>query len=673
MNFKAIIKYFNFFDLVNFYRYDLSDIILTKKKKKHKALLTNSYKSDFLLKRFFKNSLKYDTIMENFFSKDLFAFSNKNVKIEIVNLLNKKSNFIETYLKKANDILGNRFTIFEKQYKFNSKIEWNYSFFKNYYWPRYLASDIEVHPNREIDVLYVWMFNRHYYLINLSLAYYLTGNEKYSKHFKYLIIDWINNNPPLYGINWYSALEISMRLVSWIFSLYFLKDSDEINNLSFFKIVFKSMFEHVYYLKQFYSRRSKNHTVGELFGICLFSSIFNSNRKIKFWKAKFFRLMRKQISLQTRLDGTNIEQSINYHRFVLEFFTLFLLLDPKNTNTFQRNTIEKMYEFLLNTIKPNQNYPHVGDSDEGNAFFLTDYSNNRFRELMNIGSLLFNRSDFKFLSEEYYPIFLLLFGTNNLKKFQKITGKEPKNNFALYRKAGYYVIRNNWSKSANYLFIDFGRFGAQNAGHSHSSVTNFIFSYQGKDIIIDSGTYSYNKSWKERNHFRSSRAHNVLAINQKNQAKPKSWFLWEQKPKVGRKVIFDNDRIVLIGCHDGYGGNIVSRKIITNKELNFLTIIDKVKNIQISSKRESLKIDLYFHFNSGLTLESEDNKILIDNEILLRISSNIRFKTKIEKTYYSPNYGIKCENQTLIVHLETSPDSDRNVEIKTEICPINQQ
>ena len=106
-----------------------------------------------------------------------------------------------------------RCSIFEKSLKGQKDIDWYFSFYHDYVWPIKESERIEIRPFDNIDVKYVWEFNRHQFLHHLGIAYYLTGEEKYAKKFKVLLLDWIKKNPPLYGINWGSGLDISIRLI----------------------------------------------------------------------------------------------------------------------------------------------------------------------------------------------------------------------------------------------------------------------------------------------------------------------------------------------------------------------------------------------------------------------------------------------------------------------------
>ena len=670
MNLKVIFKIFNFIKLMNLYGYNLTKkFLFSKYYKKKKIILQNSHSSDSLFKRFFGKNLNFESMRQIFFDNNLFAYSDHSEKKFIRTLLKEKcSEEINQYIGVANKIIKKQFYFFEKKFRFNKQINWHYSFYADYSWPLNDSEQIEIRPkNIEVDVKYVWEFNRHQHFTYLGIAYFLTNEENYAIEFKNQIINWIKTNPALYGINWVSGLEISIRLTSWLFTLLFFKDSKEINNDNFFKIIFKSMFQHAFYLRYFYERHSFNHTVGDLFGIYFFSKIFEENKQLRKWESKFLKKFRQQIYLQTRPDGTNIEQSINYHRFVLEFFTLFTVLNLNKITLKERALIEKMYDYLLYIIKPNGELPLVGDNDDGKLLLLTTYNKNSILDLFNIGSIIFKRKDLKFISNKISPLTILLYGKWGYDSYEILKHKEPNLTCKYFKNGGYIVLRNNWSDKANYLFVDFGKFGAGYAGHSHSSITNFIFCYEGKNIIIDSGNYTYNESWYERNYFRYSKAHNILTINNENQAKITSWFSWEEIPKIKRIINIYEDSIDLSCYHDGYEGFIIKRQIITNPILNNLIIIDKVIKTKHYFRKNDININIYFHFDKNVELIFKNKKVVINNKLILGVSSNYHFTLSTKKSFFAPSYVFKNDNIMINIHLEPFFDNEDIIEIKTEI------
>lgn len=664
MNFRKILKYLNYFNLVNVTYIELRKKIGFKYFNKKRAILRHSNFNNSLPNSIIRNTINFERLTDTFFQKTIFSYAKNTISAILKD--NRKRYYykeIQKYIKFADNILINNLVIFERTLSFDKKIDWHFGFYKNFRWKLEKSEKIDLYPREGVDVKYVWELNRHQFLSYLGLAYYITKDEKYAIKFRSLIEDWIKKNPPLIGINWYSPLEVSLRLSSWIFTLYFFHDSKNINNPNFFQKVFISMFQHAYFLKFFYERRSFNHTIGALFGLYLFSKLFEEIKPFDKWEQKFFKRFSNQIKLQTRTDGSNIEQSINYHRFVLEYFTLFMLINIKSISIEDKKLIEKMYDFLIYSIKPNKTFPHIGDSDCGKTLILTAYDKNPYLPLLNLGAIIFQRADLKYIGDHISVISLLLLGEQGFKTFDKLLSIANSKNFKYFKKAGYIVVRSNWTNKANYLFVNFGNFGPQEAAHSHSDITNFIYSSQGKDLIIDSGTYQYNKAWAERNHYRSSKAHNIITINNLNQAKISDWFAWEKKPKINRKVKIRGEQLDLICTHNGFKGFNAKRVIKTDKLLDKLEIKDIIVKITDLIDEKVYYIDSYFHFDNGIEIKCKKNELILNNKISFKISSNDDFKTKLIRTNLSRHYGQKIENQTLHIYLKKSFKNAKKFEI----------
>ena len=55
--------------------------------------------------------------------------------------------------------------------------------------------------------------------MTLGRAFALTGDARFAERVWRDIVSWVDVNPPLFGINWSSALEIAIRLISWAMAL----------------------------------------------------------------------------------------------------------------------------------------------------------------------------------------------------------------------------------------------------------------------------------------------------------------------------------------------------------------------------------------------------------------------------------------------------------------------
>ena len=99
----------------------------------------------------------------------------------------------------------------------------------------------------------------------------------------------------------------------------------------------------------------------------------------------------------------------------------------------------------------------------------------------------------------------------------------------VFQDSGVVVMR---SQKVSALF-DAGPFGPLSGGHSHSDTLSLVVANGDREVLIDSGTYSYmDPEWREL--FRGSSAHNTIRIDGRDQAIPAGPFRWVQKPDVRR-------------------------------------------------------------------------------------------------------------------------------------------
>jgi hypothetical protein len=102
--------------------------------------------------------------------------------------------------------------------------------------------------------------------------------------------------------------------------------------------------------------------------------------------------------------------------------------------------------------------------------------------------------------------------------------------------------------------FDAGPFGPLGGGHSHSDTLSLVVSSGDREVLIDSGTYSYmDPEWREA--FRGSSAHNTLRIDGFDQGTPDGPFRWAQKPEVpGLEFASDpdRDRVVAVCRYQGF-------------------------------------------------------------------------------------------------------------------------
>ena len=66
---------------------------------------------------------------------------------------------------------------------------------------------------------YIWEINRLQFLVPLAISYSKNKDEKTLQKFVEIISFWNKENPYLIGVNWYSNIEVNIRLIIWFFML----------------------------------------------------------------------------------------------------------------------------------------------------------------------------------------------------------------------------------------------------------------------------------------------------------------------------------------------------------------------------------------------------------------------------------------------------------------------
>ncbi len=61
-----------------------------------------------------------------------------------------------------------------------------------------------------------------------------------------------------------------------------------------------------------------------------------------------------------------------------------------------------MIEYVMYFIKDDGSIPLVGDNDSGRIFNLSELDRNNRKYYLSIGTIIFNRSDFKYVASKFH-------------------------------------------------------------------------------------------------------------------------------------------------------------------------------------------------------------------------------------------------------------------------------
>ena len=331
------------------------------------------------------------------------------------------------------------------------------------HWKQFDELDTEETGDKKI----VWELNRHQHFFDLGVAFWLSGDERYAAAFVSHLDDWMNRNPPGVGINWFSSLEVAFRSISWIWAFQFFKDSDSFSPQIFQKAV-KFLFMHGRHLEKYLSTyySPNTHLTGEALGLYYLGTQLPFFERAARWRALGEEILFAELDRQILPDGVYFEQSTWYARYTADFYTHFLILKTLNGEETSRERQEKIEEklqsaldFLMFVTRPDGTTPLVGDDDGGEILPRGNTQSDDFRSCLSTGAILFERGDYKFVAKEFAEKTLWLLGFQGLQSFKTLRAHLPEQKSFKFEAGGYFVMRDGWAETDNYLLVDCGALG----------------------------------------------------------------------------------------------------------------------------------------------------------------------------------------------------------------------
>jgi len=585
-------------------------------------------------------------------SSPAFLFSPSDREEYVALLRERYPANVEETLRRAERICRHEFRLLGEDFQFTDEIDWHLDPESGRSWPRDYFEKIDrwMWSKRRLgDSKLPWELNRHQYFVTLGRAYWLTGDEGYAEEFAKQVLSWIRHNPLGIGINWYSALEIGVRLISWALAFHFFRGSSRFVEEAG-KPFLKSLYQQARFLRDHLTldwEVRNNHIVGEAAALVFVGSLFPEFKEAGEWLGTGLQILEKELSLQTFPDGVNKEQATSYHRFVLDFLLLIVVLAQRGAipaSAVLRKLAENMLNYAMYITTPEGSIPMIGDADDGRGCVF--FESSRFwdlRDCLAVGAVLFQRPDFKFVARDLGEQGFWLLGPEGLGAFDKLESAAPSETLVSFPQGGHYVIRDNWTAASDFGFFKCGCFGWGGEGfcaHAHCDLLSLVLHVQGKPLIVDSGTYTYNGTWRDA--FRLTAAHNTLMIDGHEQATPRNEFAWGVVPQA-ECLAWEGKRVV--GTVQPAPG-LWHRREICHARAGVWEVIDHVEG------EGNHDLSWFFHFAPRLSVRWSDapGNLLVEERgrpyVMVVPAAGVQLQ--IKSGWHSSRYGCKESNSLLV-------------------------
>ena len=585
------------------------------------------------------------------------------------------------YLEKADSILSGELNIFALHCKNMGKmISWNSDPKSGRLAPLIYGKSINYRDTLVVgDIKYLWEPNRHLHLVTLAQAYYLTGEEKYIDGLKIYLDSWFDQCPYLMGPNWTSSLELAIRLINWsiVWQLIGGNESlifDRKEGQEFRGRWLASIYQHSHFIRHYFSLYSSanNHLIGEAAGLFVASTTWPYWGITSKWQNEAKTILIEEAKKQNYPDGVNKEQAISYQQFVLDFLILSAHCGEANGVRFSSEywmNIEAMLEYIASIMDVAGNIPMIGDADDG---YVVQLSQERdfcpYKSLLSTGAILFEREEFKYKSEKLDDKSQWLLGERAERTYNNLTA--PHENLPIRRafpEGGYYLLGDKFeAENEVRILVDAGSIGYLSiAAHGHADALSCTLSVNGKEILIDPGTYSYHTQKEWRDYFKGTGAHNTIRVDGLDQSVIGGNFMWLKKANTQvDKFDLSKDQDLLVACHDGYtrlrDPVMHRREIIYDKCNRIIRVTD------ILYCDDEHTIEQFWHFSEYCNISDIDDGYLVTND---EVSISLRLDESIEDTilrigetspicgWVSRRFDVKIPSPTIIGRLRINGET----------------
>ena len=296
-------------------------------------------------------------------------------------------------------------------------IDWHLDYKSGYRWSEDTwYHDIPYGHKPGVDIKVPWELARMQHFPLLVWAYTLAKegqpgfrpSQTYVREFRNQILDFIATNPPRFGVNWRSTMDVAIRISNWLVTYDLFRACGVMFDDSFETTFFHSVYQHGRHIVnnlEWDERLRGNHYLSNIVGLFFVASYLPCTPETDAWLAFAIQELVNEVGCQFNKDGSNFEASTSYHRLSAEMVvyataltlalpdekkmalkkynwhllkggpklrpgpvTLHPLLGGERLTPFPIwyiENLEKMSEFTMHLTKPKGHIPQIGDNDSG--------------------------------------------------------------------------------------------------------------------------------------------------------------------------------------------------------------------------------------------------------------------------------------------------------------------
>lgn len=366
-------------------------------------------------------------------------------------------------------------------------------------------SDIPDYMPELGDIKTVWELSRFDWLPKLAWQY-RQGDEAALLRLEQWLRDWTERNPPYRGINWKCGQETSLRSLNMLLASFVMqKQSAPLPGfLSFLETHMERVAPTIYYAVA----QDNNHGTSEAAALFIIGSYLArtgtpvQKRKGQGWADLGRFWLENRVKRLILEDGSFSQHSVVYHRLMLDTLSLVELYRRHDgQGLFSATFYERMKaaaEWLFAMVDAETgDVPNLGHNDGTYLFNITEQPYRDFRPSVQLAVALFcQRNVFASSRHKLAEVFQL--------QSEKLPSLEPESR--LFSKGGYARLQS----PSGVAFTRLPRYVFRPA---HADALHADLWYEGRNILRDGGSYSYNTTPDKLNYYGGTESHNTIRFD----------------------------------------------------------------------------------------------------------------------------------------------------------------
>ena len=331
-----------------------------------------------------------------------------------------------------------------------------------------------------------------------------------------------------------------------------------------------------------------------------------------------------------------------YHVYALDFFLHARIIADRNSLLFP-NSYDDILKKMLNNLAllcqagPPQRF---GDDDGGRVF---DGRRNRAEHLLDplaIGAALYGINAFKQSGVAVTEEMLWLLGADGLRTFEDCP-ECKRTASAQLPQSGLYISQGA-EGSRSQVTLDAGPLGGGSGGHGHADALSLTLNLDAKPLLVDPGACIYVGPGPDRNHFRTTSAHNTVVVDGLSQAEPRGAFSWFRWPEVTVEAIAITPELDFVAAsHDGYArlrSPVTHRRTLFTSHECFWFVLDEL----LSDGPHDYALRWHLAPGANVKQESGDRWVVeLEGAKLHLLTVADGWVPTVGSSWFSTAYGVK--------------------------------